>query len=83
MTDPLTLEEIKGLEEGTEVVCTWSGGNGPHHYRVVFDLFSAPYLVTLRDFEAGPDGPMWFYNPVGDFVGPHPRTEIRRAPVTD
>lgn len=30
----LTQEECNELPEGTEVVVTWSGGNGPHEYRI-------------------------------------------------
>lgn len=30
----LTQEEFDALESGAEVVITWSGGNGPHRYRV-------------------------------------------------
>lgn len=40
---PLTVEEIKALPEGTEVVVTWSGGNGPWPYRVmVHRVFPLP-----------------------------------------
>ena len=31
----LTQDEVDALPEGTEVVVTWSGGNGPHTYRIV------------------------------------------------
>lgn len=36
--EPLTVEEIKALPEGAEVVVTWSGGNGPHRYRVAYEM---------------------------------------------
>lgn len=32
--DPLTVKEILELTDGTEVVVTWDGGNGPHQYTV-------------------------------------------------
>ncbi len=31
---PLTVEEIRTLPQGTEVVVTWAGGNGPHTYTI-------------------------------------------------
>ncbi|GAB3380904.1 hypothetical protein NCG89_00940 [Spongiibacter taiwanensis] len=33
----LTQDEVNALETGAEVVVLWSGGNGPHKYRVVND----------------------------------------------
>jgi hypothetical protein len=33
--EPLTVQQIEALQEGQEVVVTWSGGNGPHPYRVI------------------------------------------------
>ena len=30
----LTMEEVVELEPGTRIVVTWSGGNGPHEYKV-------------------------------------------------
>lgn len=30
----LTQEEVNGLEEGTEVMVLWSGGNGPWRYKI-------------------------------------------------
>lgn len=36
---PLSVDQIRALPEGAEVVVTWSGGNGPHLYRVAIDAF--------------------------------------------
>lgn len=33
--DPLTAAQIRALADGTEVMITWSGGNGPHPYRIL------------------------------------------------
>jgi hypothetical protein len=71
----LTLDEIKALDEGTEVECVWSGGNGPHRYLVVFDGRGEPYLLSKH---VDPDGPMRFYNPVGDFLGDEPPFTVIR-----
>jgi hypothetical protein len=35
--DPLTVEQIKGLAEGTRIVVTWSGGNGPWERIVTYE----------------------------------------------
>jgi len=32
----LTVAEILTLKQGEEIVVTWSGGNGPHTYKVVW-----------------------------------------------
>ncbi len=37
MSPLLTQEEAEALPDGTLVVITWSGGNGPHVYEVVRD----------------------------------------------
>ena len=31
---PLTQPEIDALPDGTGVIVTWSGGNGPHRYTI-------------------------------------------------
>ncbi len=31
---PLTQAEVDRLSEGTHIVITWTGGNGPHAYKV-------------------------------------------------
>lgn len=30
----LTQEQVNALPEGTAVIVTWSGGNGPHRYTI-------------------------------------------------
>lgn len=32
MEELLTAEEVEKLPNGTKVIITWSGGNGPHRY---------------------------------------------------
>lgn len=69
----LAWDEICALPAGTEVEVVWSGGNGPHRYRIVHR--DGPYLVRMRE---DLHGPMRYYNPLSDFVGTHPpRTEVR------
>jgi hypothetical protein len=65
--DPLTEQEVEQLPQGTEIVIVWSGGNGPHRGRIVFSDVT-PFYVPEHEYERGPDGPMWFYNPI-TFVG--------------
>lgn len=72
----LTYDEVRALTEGTVVEVVWSGGNGPHRYVVVFDDRGEPYLAMPDD---DPNGRMRYYNPVGDFVGDHPLTQIRQV----
>jgi hypothetical protein len=36
--DPLTVEQIRALPDGAEVVITWDGGNGPWPYRILVDF---------------------------------------------
>lgn len=80
MTEPLTNPEIKALPEGAAIEIVWSGGNGPHQGRVVFDHRGEPYYVPEQEFPKGPEGPMWFYNPI-TFVGEAPPfTVVRRLP---
>lgn len=52
----LTQEQVDALEEGIEVVVTWSGGNGPHVYRIVH----TPWGVAVDNI----------YEDLLDFVGP-------------
>lgn len=35
MSEFLTREQVADLPEGAEVEVVWSGGNGPHRYRIV------------------------------------------------
>jgi hypothetical protein len=47
---PLSVDEIKALPEGTEVIITWSGGNGPHRYRMVRDQWGTLCTETMHAF---------------------------------
>lgn len=47
--EPLGVDEIKALADGTEVIITWAGGNGPHRYRIVRQHPGAlPCAQTMR-----------------------------------
>ena len=59
LSDPLTMGEVEDLVDGTLVVITWSGGNGPHVYEKVSDGFDRPYAYT----PGTPTAAMWF-NPI-------------------
>jgi len=52
--DPLTAEQIGGLPDGTEVVITWCGGNGPHPYRVLVDSAGGRRAESLYADVIGP-----------------------------
>lgn len=39
------------LADGTRILVTWSGGNGPHEYVLRFDAWGTPYAET--DFAHG------------------------------
>lgn len=70
----LTQEEVDKLPEGTMVEVVWSGGNGPHQYRI-----KRWGDVTLVDIEVDPRG----FHPL-DFVGlfpPHTMVWRVREPV--
>lgn len=67
----LTKEELNRLPDGTRILVTWSGGNGPHRYVLRFK-HGAAFAVT--DFGRGED-------PVSEhlvlnFVGAHPLTQV-------
>lgn len=67
MSDPLTEEQVAELAEGTEVEVTWSGGNGPHRYRIVIGHDGKRCTDNL------------YQDPL-DFVGPEqPYTVVRLA----
>lgn len=62
--DALTAEQVAALPEGTPVTITWSGGNGPHDYVLVFDDHGQPYAALTDD----PRDRLRYYNPL-TFVG--------------
>ena len=45
--EPLTAEQIRELPDGTEVVITWCGGNGPHPYRILVDYEGHRHVESL------------------------------------
>lgn len=57
----LTQDEVDGLPEGTPVLITWSGGNGPHRYTIkrFYNYAIAKEADSLIDF-----------------IGPHPLTMV-------
>ena len=44
---PLTVEQIRELPDGAEVVITWDGGNGPHPYRILVDQHGERCVETI------------------------------------
>lgn len=46
--EPLTAEQIRLLPDGTEVVVTWAGGNGPHAYRILVDSAGDRRVQTVN-----------------------------------
>lgn len=57
----LTADEVAALPEGVAITVLWSGGNGPHQYRIAVDRFGQRYAATR-------DENLRFYNPL-QFVG--------------
>lgn len=45
--EPLTVEQIRELPDGAEVVITWSGGNGPWPYRILVDVSGERRIENL------------------------------------
>jgi hypothetical protein len=67
---PLTVAEIGALEDGAEVVVTWSGGNGPHAYRVRVDDRGERFAGAVKD-----DNPLVTFWP----TQLHPLNRVTRA----
>lgn len=61
----LSQEEVEELPEGTKVVITWSGGNGPHQYVIARHPKTGYTYAALND---DPSDRLRFHNPI-DFVG--------------
>ena len=61
---PLSQEEVDTLSAGTEVVITWSGGNGPHIYTIHKREGDNSSYVKDHNPNAG-----WWDGEI-DFVGP-------------
>ena len=49
---PLSTTEIQALPEGARVIVAWSGGNGPHEYRVYWHR-GEPYAQTEEEHRQG------------------------------
>jgi len=43
----LTQEQVDALPDGTEIVVTWSGGNGPWKYTIKRVYFDGEYLYSV------------------------------------
>lgn len=83
---PLTQAEVGQLPQGAEIVVTWSGGNGPHHYHVLIDKWGDRYAVGLKwvmecaFLSATPELSIWRLAHGLDGVGPtQPYTQVWRA----
>ena len=57
--DALDNLDVQLLDQGAAVEIVWSGGNGPHRGRVVFDHRSEPYYVSEQTWQeaSGTDDP--------------------------
>lgn len=56
----LTQDELEQLPDGTEIVVTWSGGNGPHRYKLTNNERNGPTI----------------YGKYGNWIGdPHARSD--------
>lgn len=73
--DLLTSDQIAALPVGTEIMVTWSGGNGPHKYTV--DRRNSVTLARPTDFRTGERTPM--HLSIDSFLGPSPLTQVRLA----
>ena len=71
-TKPLTEEEVENLKLGEKVYVLWTGGNGPHLYKVtqgnhvcvsVLDWNGSPYAQHALDFigDEAPRTVVWKY----------------------
>lgn len=57
----LTQDEVDAIPEGTKVVITWSGGNGPFEYTI----------EKVRGFAWAKECGCWI-----NFVGEYPLTQV-------
>src|SRR5712692_2606510 len=48
----LSMTEIQALPEGARIIVAWSGGNGPHEYRVHWHR-GEPYAQTEEEHRQG------------------------------
>lgn len=47
----LSEQDLRQLPDGTRILVTWAGGNGPHEYVLRFDMWGDPFAET--DFAHG------------------------------
>lgn len=47
----LSQEEVEALPDNTEVIVTWSGGNGPHKYIITHQVRGTLGVKTGRPFD--------------------------------
>lgn len=59
----LSQKEVDNLPEGTKVIITWSGGNGPHEYTILKRVGQKGSFVSPHNPNAG-----WYDGEI-DFVG--------------
>jgi hypothetical protein len=76
--EPLTAEEVDQLPDGTSIIVTWSGGNGPHRYVLHVDRWGRRYAAVVPEHD--PTGAFRTYNPLVG-VGAWPRTRVWRVPT--
>lgn len=48
LDDPLTVDQIRELPDGAEVVITWSGDNGPWPYRILVNQTGERHVESLH-----------------------------------
>lgn len=58
MSKYLTESEVNNLPDGTIVEITWSGGNGPHKYRIA-TRHGEKFAANVKG-----DPALEFYNPI-------------------
>lgn len=63
MKNLLTMGEVEKLSNGTKVIITWSGGNGPHKYTIQRDKYGTMIAQMLGEKHLYPK------NHTIDFVG--------------
>lgn len=66
----LTQEEFDQLPDGADVVITWSGGNGPHQYKIHVDKWG-----IRRVYSQVPAGIKQTYSQP-TYVGDHPLDQV-------
>ncbi len=73
----LTQNEVDNLPEGTKVIITWTGGNGPHEYMIHKRKGSNASFVKPHNPNSG-----WWDGEI-DFVGKerfHTHVQLKGSP---